>query len=164
MKFTEDQKAFIVQRFAMFDLPAAVMRAFKEEFGIEVAVSQVKGYNGDYISSSRKMSKKWMAIFNDTRARFMSELSKTPVADRAFRMRRLQQMHDSAFEKGNFVLAANLLEQAAKEAGGLMTNRQEIVGKVDHNHSHEFNAEENRAKLAAALADAIGSEAPATKH
>lgn len=164
MKMTEDQRAFIVMRFAMFDKPRAVVQGFKEQFGVEVGYNQITPYNLDYIGINRKMAKKWQALFIATRENFLTEIAKSPIAERAFRLRRLNEMHETALDKGNLVLAASLLEQAAKESGGLLTNKQVVEGKVEHNHTTDFSAEENRARLVAALSDAIGSEAPATKH
>jgi hypothetical protein len=39
-------------------------------------------------------------------------------------------MYEKASERGNAALAAALLEQAAKEVGGVFTNRRELSGSA----------------------------------
>ncbi|WP_157573342.1 DUF2280 domain-containing protein, partial [Novosphingobium sp. AAP83] len=57
-----------------------------------------------------------------TRKRFEQEVADVPIIRRAFRLRRLQKIHDQALASGNAALALHTLEQAAKEVGGMFTN------------------------------------------
>lgn len=55
-------------------------------------------------------------------------LSAIPIANIAYRLKRLQRFIDHEQFKENPVIVPSLLEQAAKEVGGLYTNRKEITG------------------------------------
>lgn len=55
-------------------------------------------------------------------------LSSIPIANIAYRLMRLQKFIDLAQFKENPVIVPSLMEQAAKEVGGLYTNRKEITG------------------------------------
>lgn len=119
---TEDVKAFIVQALACFDTPTQVSEAVREEFGVEVTRMQVSAYDPTK-KNGRDVSKKWRAIFAETRKRFLEETAEIPIANQSFRLRALQRMYEKTAARGNVVVAADLIEQAAKEVGGLFVNR-----------------------------------------
>ncbi|CQR67754.1 hypothetical protein ACINIS251_1275 [Acinetobacter baumannii IS-251] len=58
-------------------------------------------------------------------------LSAIPIANIAYRLKRLQRFIDLEQFKENPVIVPSLMEQAAKEVGGLYTNRKEITGAGD---------------------------------
>ncbi|WP_157573358.1 DUF2280 domain-containing protein, partial [Novosphingobium sp. AAP83] len=65
-----------------------------------------------------------------TRKRFEQEVADVPIARRAFRLRRLQKIHDRALASGNAALALHTLEQAAKEVGGMFNNTRVALRKT----------------------------------
>lgn len=121
-------KAFIVRALACFDSPTDVCRQVKEEFGIEVTRQQVSAYDPNR-RIAKDLSAKWRAIFEETRKKFLEDVSTIPIASQAFRLRALNRMYDRVQGQGNMALAAQLIEQAAKESGGAFTNRREMTGK-----------------------------------
>jgi hypothetical protein len=118
-------KTFIVQRLAMYDTPQQVADAVKDEFNVDVVRQHVRIYD----ATQTKSAKKWRALFNSTRKQFLEKIADIPIANRAVRLRRLERMAVAAEAKGNRPLAAQLLEQAAKEVGDTFTNRRELTGK-----------------------------------
>ena len=120
-----DVKLFIVKALASFDAPTEVCRQVKEEFGIEVSRQQVSSYDPNR-RIAKDLSAKWRAVFERTRKAFLDDVSTIPIASQAFRLRAMQRMFERAQAQGNLVLSAQLLEQAAKEAGGAFTNRQRV--------------------------------------
>ena len=70
-----------------------------------------------------------MALHEETRKAFLEGTSKIAISHRAVRLRALQRMAERAESMGNIALAAQLFEQAAKEAGDSYTNRRELTGK-----------------------------------
>lgn len=126
-KLTEPMKLAIVQGLACFDTPSEVAAAVKEEFGITLTRQQVAGYDPTK-ASCKGMAKKLRAIFEETRKAFLADVSKVPIAQQAVRLRALQREFERAKGRGNTVLVAQLLEQAAKEVGGGFTNRRELTG------------------------------------
>lgn len=123
---TEDVKRYIVERLACYDTPTQVVEAVAEAFGVTVERNQVYLYDAE--RAGRKPSAKWCAVFAEARKRFLEAAGEIPIAHKAVRLRRLDRMATRAETKGNLPLAAQLLEQAAKEVGGFFTNRRELTG------------------------------------
>lgn len=130
----DDVKAFIVRALACFDSPTDVCRQVKDEFGIEVTKQQVSAYHPER-RVAKDLSEKWRTIFEETRRKFLDDVSTIPIANQAFRLRALNRMYDRVQSQGNTALAAQLIEQAAKESGGAFTNKQ----KVDLNANVAMN-------------------------
>ncbi len=124
---TEEQKTFIVQSLACFDSPSLVAKEFKAQFGQDIIPQHCESY--DHTKKAGKtVGKKWKALFDATRKAFLDDTSQIPIANRAVRLRSLQRMANNAEFRGNAPLAAQLIEQAAKEVGNAYTNR--------HQHEH----------------------------
>jgi len=121
----DDVKAFIVQALACFDTPSQVAASVKEEFGLDVERSHVQAYDPEK-ALGRNLSKKWRELFSATRKAFLEDQATIPIASQNFRLRALNRMYQEAARRGNVVLAAQLIEQAAKESGGAFTNRQKL--------------------------------------
>lgn len=139
-------RGFLVQALACFDTPTQAVAAVKEEFGVSLTRQQAQAYDPTK-HAGRTLAKKWVALFHETRKRFLEDASSIPIAQQTYRLRQLQRMAETAITKGNAPLAAQLLEQAAKEVGGAFTNRRELQGpgggpipvghsgKIEHVHS-----------------------------
>jgi hypothetical protein len=126
-KLTSEQQIFIVQGLACMMSPTEVVEAVKDEFGITVTRQQVWNYdpkNGQSIAADL------VDIFNKTREAWEKESISVRIANRAHRLNRLDRLAVKAERARNLPLAAQLLEQAAKECGGAYTNKQHIEGKV----------------------------------
>ncbi len=124
---SSEVKAFIVQALACYENPAKVIELVKEEFKVAISRQQVSAYDPSN-AMAKSLSKKWVDLFNSTRARFQNEISDIPIANKAYRLRTLNRMATSTEKMKNFALTAQLIEQAAKEVGDAYTNRQ----KVEH--------------------------------
>lgn len=143
-KLDDTVRRFMVQALACFDTPSQVAAAVKDEFGLTITRQQAQAYDPTK-HAGRMLAKKWVALFDATRDAFLKDAGKIPIAQQTYRLRRLQQMHETAVTQKNPMLAAQLLEQAAKEVGGAFTNRRElagpaggpipVAGKIDHVHS-----------------------------
>jgi hypothetical protein len=125
-KLSEEVKTAIVQRLACYDTPQQVADAVKEEFGVDIDRRQVQLY--DPTRSGKKPAQKWCDLFEVTRKKFLDEVDTIPIANKAVRLRRIDRMAREAEKMRNYPLAAQLLEQAAKETGGAYTNRREVTG------------------------------------
>ena len=64
-----------------------------------------------------------MTLFQDSRLAFREAIVEIPVANRSYRLRALGRMAEEAEERGNLALAAQLIEQAAKESGDMYIRR-----------------------------------------
>ncbi|WP_145533512.1 DUF2280 domain-containing protein [Yersinia alsatica] len=123
-------KAFIVQSLACYDTPSQVVALVKQEFSLTLTLQQVSSYDPTK-AIAKNLGQKWIDLFNSTRARFQTEISDIPIANKAYRLRALNRMAASTEKMKNFSMTAQLMEQAAKEVGDAYTNRQ----KVDHTSS-----------------------------
>lgn len=120
-------KAFIVQSLACFESPTKVIELVKQEYGVEVSRQQVSQYSpGNAMAAN--LSQKWIELFRSTRERFQTEISDIPIANKAYRLRVLDRMMNSAEKMKNIALASEIIEQAAKEVGDAYTNKH----KVEH--------------------------------
>ena len=126
-KLTVEQQTFIVVRLACFESLKAIGLEFKEEFGIEVDKRQIENYNAR--RPSKKPHPKWIELFEETRKRFLEDVSDIPIASMAVRLRRLERLYTKTEEGKNTPLAADLLKQAALDVGGAFTNQRQLTGK-----------------------------------
>lgn len=120
-------KAFIIQSLACFDTLAIVGEAVQKEFGLKVTPQQIESHDPTK-ASGKGLAQKWVDLFHSTRARFQTEISDIPIANKAYRLRTLDRMAANTEKMRNFALTAQLIEQAAKECGDAYTNKQ----KVEH--------------------------------
>ncbi|NPD17582.1 DUF2280 domain-containing protein [Xinfangfangia sp. D13-10-4-6] len=127
VKLSDEVKTYIVQALACFDPPSVVVASVKQDFGQVVSRQAVEGYDPNK-RAGRNLSKRWRAIFEETRKTFLEDTATIGISHRAVRLRALQRMADKSEGQGNMVLASSLLEQAAKEVGGSYTNRREVTG------------------------------------
>jgi hypothetical protein len=127
-KLSDEVKTFIVQALACFDSPSIVAANVKKEFGEEISRQLVESHNPTK-KAAFGLAAKWRALFEETRKAFLEDTAAIAISHRAVRLRTLQRMAEKAEDKGNMVLTASLLEQAAKEVGESYTNRREVTGK-----------------------------------
>ena len=121
----ENVKVYVVQKLACFEPLHVVVKAVKDDFGIEVSKQALQAYDPNKSQGSR-LSAKLKDIFNSTRKKFLEDTSTIPISHKAVRLTMLQRMADQAESSRNIVLAASLIEQAAKEVGDSFTNKQKI--------------------------------------
>lgn len=118
-------KTRITQGLACFDTPSQVAKDILAEFGLTVTPQQCEAYDPTKRSGER-LGKKFRAIFETTRKTFLADTSTIAVSHRAVRLRKLGRAADLAEQRGNLPLMAQLLEQAAREAGDAFTNKQRL--------------------------------------
>lgn len=124
-KLTDAHKRFIVQGLACWDTPSQVAEAVKDEFGLDVPRTQVAQYDPTKVAGA-KLGKRWGELFVATRSRFLEDQADIAVAQQSYRLRQLGRIYERHMQRGNVVGAASVLEQAAKESGGMFTNRQRL--------------------------------------
>ena len=126
-RLKEIQKRYIVQRLACWDTPSEVAEAVKLEFGIDLHRAHVQAYDPTSVHGA-KLGKPLRELFHETRQEFKRSTESIPVAQRSYRLAELQKMADKAKRMGNLVLAADIMERAAKETGDYWTNKRELSG------------------------------------
>lgn len=123
----DEVRTFIVQALACFDRPSEVAKAVKETFELTVSRQAVEAYDPTKRAGA-ELSAEHRAVFEASRAAFLKQTAEIGISHRAVRLRALERLVDRAEAMGNITLAAELLEQAAKEMGGAFTNKREVAG------------------------------------
>jgi hypothetical protein len=115
-------KVFLVQHLACMYSPTEAADEAKKEFGIDVTRLQAALYDPTTVRGS-ELGEKLKLIFYETRKKFLEDCSRIPIANKSYRLMKLQRNLEKADKSGNIVLANQILELAAKEEGGLFTNK-----------------------------------------
>lgn len=131
-KLNKDQQIFIVQSLACFEPLRVIKELFKEKFGFDITIQQIEFYDPTKIASAN-LGRKWREAFKDAREKFQNEVIDIPIANKAFRLKKMQDTMDKAESMKNYPLVLQTLEQAAKECGDAYTNKS----KVDHTTNGE---------------------------
>lgn len=120
-------KRYIVQRLAQYDTPTDVVKAVKEEFGLELTRQRVHYYDPT-TRAGAALASELKALFETTRKDFLEQIERIPIANPAVRLTHLNRQLEKVASLGNAVQVKELCEAAAKEVGGFFTNRREISG------------------------------------
>ena len=125
-RITKKVKLFIVRMLAEFEPPTQTSKAVKDVFNIDVTPQQCEAYDPTK-RTGQDLSQELRNLFFDYRRQANEELEAIPIANKRYRLQLLQNLVE--VYPNNPVLTPKWAEQAAKEMGGLFTNRQEITGK-----------------------------------
>lgn len=125
---TQEQKTFVVQQLAMYRTPTQVVELVKEQFDVTIVRQSVAYYDPLHNKTCPKV---WCDLFHTTRKKFLETVSDIPIANQTYRLQQLQDSLNRTLRqpRKNEAMVQNLLEQAAKEVGGMFTNRREVTGK-----------------------------------
>lgn len=115
-------RQFITIYNAVGTAPKETRVAVKEVFGVDVSPSQVDHYNPTK-AAGLTLCLDLKKLFRKAQREHQAMVIKAGISDKRRRMQLLHNMAEKSYESGNFPLAAQLLEQAAKEEGGLYTNK-----------------------------------------
>lgn len=123
----KEVKLFIVRSLAVFNTPSETAQAVKEEFNIDLPRQKCEVYDPTK-RCGKDLSQELRDEFFATREEFLNTPKNIPIANKVYRLQKLQKIVDGAGK--NSVLVMNALEQAAKEVGGAFTNqvKKEISG------------------------------------
>ena len=142
----EDEKRFIVQRFAMYETPQEIADAVNDLYGKAVTRQQVHKYNPKYNNIKDDL----LELFQKTREEFNSETGDIAVAQKTYRLKELDRLYQKqkSSKVENVVEARATLEQAAKESGDVFTNKQKIEHRItDVRDKSDDELEQRRAEL-----------------
>lgn len=138
---TEAQQRWIVCRFACHGRLGEVMAEFEQEFGKPITTTTLRNYDMRNIRDAEHAKErgvaKWYPVFKDAQKEYAASIANIPIADATYRLTKIDEMFALAWDRRNFKMAKDLLEQAAKETGGAFSNRRQVEGTVEHNHHHE---------------------------
>jgi len=124
---TPDIQSFIVQQLAWYRTPTQVVEDVQEEYGVEVSRSQVQYYHPE--KGGREPKEEWKNQFYDLRTAIREGRVDVAIAEEMWRLKQLQLIYWKLMEMGNYLGAADILQQAARDRGGKFTNRTELTGQ-----------------------------------
>lgn len=107
-------KLFIVRLMAEFETPTDAARQVKDIFNVDVTPQQCEAYDPTK-RTGQDLTQELRDLFFDYRRRANEELEAIPIANKRYRLQRLQNIIDHDQYKENPVLVPRLLEQAANE-------------------------------------------------
>jgi hypothetical protein len=119
-------KLYIVRSLAVFNTPTETVELVNQEYGVAVTKQQCEKYDPTK-RAGENLSEELKKDFEKTREMFLGKPESIPIANLAVRLQRLENQYQK--HSKNRVAALNILKQAAEDAGGKYTNRQEITGK-----------------------------------
>ncbi len=132
-KLTDDIKTFVVQQLAQYRTPTQVAEDVSVNFGVKIERNQVFKYDPDGAAGS-ELAQRWKDLHAATRKAFLETTAGIPVAQRSYRLMKIQGVVERAEQMGNSKMVLEALEQAAKEEGDVFTNRQKIEASVGRTH------------------------------
>jgi len=174
-KLSEDAKHYVVTSLAMWRGPTEILRVLAEDYGTPISAPGLWHYD----PRNPECPKRWRDLHATTRAAFVANVSEIAIANPAWRLKERERLYRHVAEKANpnVPLATEILDQAARDAGGAFGNRlrveesgpnggpieHSVTGQIDHVASCVFGlaAVESDA-LDAIIAQALGdATAPA---
>ena len=151
----KEVKFYIVRSLAKFNTPQETADAVNMDFGIKVTRQQCERYDPTK-RAGQELSTELKAEFEATRKQFVDNPQHVPLANLTYRLERMQRVIDHAGK--NSVLVLTTLEQAAKDVGGVFTNRKEITGKDGKPLTEQPKPIDLTPEVAAAIAQALKNE------
>lgn len=151
----KEVKFYIVRSLAKFNTPQETADAVNIDFGIKVTRQQCERYDPTK-RAGQELSTELKAEFEATRQQFIDNPQHVPLANLTYRLERMQRVIDHAGK--NSVLVLTTLEQAAKDVGGVFTNRKEITGKDGKPLTEQPKPIDLTPEVAAAIAQALKNE------
>lgn len=111
----EPVKIFIVQSLACFETPQQVADSVEEIYKIKIDRKQCHSYDPTKYAG-RNLSKKLKDLFERTRKEFRANIYDIPLANKAVRLRELQNMYESWGE--NKFMKQGVIKQIKDEMHG----------------------------------------------
>lgn len=152
-RLSEPEKQEIVRLLARYVSVPDVVVAVREQLGVEISRFQVRSY--DPTKAKYEGGERLRAIFEAEREKYERSIEDIPIAHKAFRLNQLQSMLFRAQASGNLVLACDILERAAKEVGGVLTNCSNVSVERPRSIYQDMTPDERRACAAKIIHEAL---------
>lgn len=153
-ELTDDLKLEIVTMLACFRDLVTIQEHFRQEHQLDLTARQVGAY--DPTRTYFEAGDKWRDIFDQKRKQYLEGVAAVPIANQGFRLNLLYEMVTKAIKDDKPALAAALLEQAAKEVGGVLTNQRDVrIDDSRRQRAADMSPEDRRLALAEVIRQVI---------
>lgn len=124
-KLTEEAKVFLVGMHATFRTNPEIIAAIREEFGVTITEEAVYWYK----PSRPGCPKRWRDLAAKLREEWNARVGEAAIANLAWRQEQRQKLAEKQLnaDRVNAPLALKILEDGAKDQGGLFTNRRDLT-------------------------------------
>jgi len=113
---------------AMFYSNKEVSQLVKKQFGIHVKPNHIGFYDAGAVGYNKsQLSRRWKDLFFEVREKYIEEAQKVPIAHKGFRLNGLQRLFEIYMKDKDYTKVQSVLEQAAKEVGGLFEHKELIT-------------------------------------
>jgi len=119
-ELSDEVRTFIVTALACFRRPSLIVRDVRDKFGVELSRHAVQYYHPEK-NGGKRLGEKWRKLFEATRRAFVDKAAEIGIAHQSYRLLLYQRAADYYEERGNYILAAEMIEKAAKEVRGAYT-------------------------------------------
>lgn len=121
----KEVKLYIIRSLAMHNTPTETVKMVNEDFGVKITRQQCERYDPTK-RAGQDLSQEFKDEFFTTRKDFLEKPQNIPIANSAVRLLHYQKLIEK--NERNTTMSLKILEQAAKETGGVYTNRKEVAG------------------------------------
>ncbi len=130
-KLTGQQKAYVVKRLAAYDKPTAIALGLQEIFGVTISPQGIEHYDPER-PAGHDLAPQWRDVFRAARKAYIEQTADIGHMEKLVRLRLRERMAISAWEKDNYKLANEILNDIAREAGDAFAgrNRHEQFGHI----------------------------------
>jgi hypothetical protein len=140
----EEVKRRIVTEFACFRRSGEILKILEDEYGV-THIEQRNLFRYDASKGYSVCSPELRKLFDETRKNFIEGRADIHLQSQGFRLRTIQRLIEKAEALGTlagFELAGRLIEQAAKDFGGVFTNVRQVQGDFTHTNMTVEDARE----------------------
>jgi hypothetical protein len=127
-KMLPEHRRFAVQMLACYRTPQQVAHMVRDLFGVEISRQSIEFYDPGKASGAG-LSPELCRLFAATRRRFHDRASDIGIAHQVYRLSEMHDNYNLLKARGAIVQAQAVLEQAAREVGGMFTNARIVTGQ-----------------------------------
>lgn len=143
-------KVRLITLLAQFTGPSEAARIVSDEFGVTLARAQAWKY--DASKRGCTAGPRYRQLFAEVRERWLNDLASIGIAKQGHRLRVLDRLAARLEERGDYMGAARVLEQAAKEVGGRYSGKADAKSPSSLVHPRQAFDDRAREQLVARFA------------
>ena len=121
---------YVILALACFQSYARITEGVRFHFGQHITRHDIERMDPTAIAGNARLSDEMKELYADARANFIAAASEAAITDPMYRVFQLQELYDAARGTQDIELARKILESAAKETGGVFTNKLKVEHEI----------------------------------
>lgn len=151
-KLPREVQARMVTLHAQFQSLSAIRKAIAAEFGLELDERTIAHYDAG--KPKARVGQRLRELYASAREAYVGEQANVAISHQNHRLRLIERAIAGAEKGRDWGAVTKLLELAAKEMGGVLTNVSKVEHKGGIEHRH-MSMDDARAELALRLSHAL---------